>query len=1330
MTSLEALSGYLPPNVLRRLADGPAELPYAEEFVGAVIIADISGFTRITEQMDRRGPEGAETLAALLNVYFGRLIDHVHATGGDVFSFTGDGLIAACKCGEDELEGALHTAAHCASALAATESEHPEVGGVRLSVRLGVSAGPLRALEVGGLHGRRFSILGGEPLEAAAAASELVAPGQVGVDAGRWPLLAGRARGEPLRDGYVRIAEVDDAPTRSARPAPRPVPAALLTPYIPPPVVSREGIGQGDWLAELRRVTVVYVQLPGIDHRAEPQLVQQAVVALQREFDRHEATINNLTVDAKGTSIIAATGLPPLSHDDDPVRAVRAAMAVARTLGEGHWRAGVGVATGRAFCGAVGNLARREYAMSGDVVNTAARLTGHALRDESAPVAVLCDAPTERATRQRIDWGQERELVLKGKEGPVIAFTPVRQSAGSVADVRETVGRRREREALARAVQLAAKGTAQLVVLEGEPGMGKSRLLLEVVAEAGTRGVRCLGGHGDPIERAAPYHAWRSVYSTLLGAEEAAEPEARAAGVLAALPEELRPRAPLLNLIVGLELPDSEESERLQGERRIQATRGLLVDILADAAREPLVIAIDDGHWLDSASWALIEELSGAKLPICVILGTRPGAGLAPEYDELLAEPTTQLITLAPLDAGESVEIACDRLGVTEVPPLVVALVVEKAAGNPLFAEELAYALRDSGLVKIGAGRCTVATGRDLTTLALPDTVEGIIGSRIDRLAPQPELVLKVASAVGPTFGHDVIHDVYPLAEDRGLIGQSLDTLVRRDLTVLVPPPPGVSYSFRHALTREVAYNRMLFSQRRELHRGLANWFETRYAANLEPVLATLAHHWSRAGDVAKASEYLELASTQAMNNGMSREAATLGLRAVEMLDVPLPREPEAIGALIGETLEAITARMAALDVEDIAGLAPATDPRKAGAIGALLRVVPAVFVSQQVQLFVLIGLRAFLLTLEHGATPFTPGVIAIYAMIVRAMDANPRHAFALSSLAEELADRDSPPLRSYAGFVHHYFVRHWLEPAGGEIEEMRENARLGFEYGDVMFGCYNSAGYVVLMAASGAPLADVIAAGKASSEEIAGRVVSAGYHAVHEPQLAKALAGRTVDRLSFTDRPEEGTVEEARDLASITRTDLYDQIGAYMISKLRLHFLYREYRRAVSYGERAEQVLPSFAGQVFEADFTFYFALALFARYRETGEEDLLARAQVLAERVAGWEHHAPHVFAHKTLALAGAQARARGDDRSAAELFGRAAAAAEEIGFTHHVALGYELAGRSLLDAGEPEAARAMLGKSRDAYQQWGAAAKVADVEAASAESLGCSRGGELPG
>ncbi len=1312
-----ALTSYLPLRVRRRLLEGLPELPLADTFEGALLIADISGFTRMTEQMARRGRKAVETLRALINGYFDELIDRVDLHGGEVMSFTGDGLIAVWPDSDGtDLAQQLHHAAACAMELARTTRD---TGDALVTVRVGVSAGSLRALELGGLHGRRFNLLGGTALDTASLASEAAAPTQVVIDPDAWRLLAHQSRGAPAPYGF-RVLELDPPPVTRHLEAVA-APAELLAPYIPPPVMSREGLGQGEWLAEIRRITVVLVNLPGIDHVAEPDLVQQAVLALQREFDRHEATINNLGVDSKGTSVVAATGLPPLSHDDDPVRAVRAAMAVARSLGEEHWRAGIGVATGRAFCGPLGNQSRREYAIAGDVINTAARLTQRALAESRESVTVLCCAATERASRQRIAWGERQELELKGKAGLVAAYAPVRLREAGVSADRGTVGRHHERGVLERLVRERAGGDTRVVVLEGEPGMGKSRLLHEALAQAAAEGLRSVIGVADPIEHGAPYHAWRPVFTQLLGVADGIDPGERGEALRGSLPPRVRPLAPLLNLILGLELADTEQTEQLQGERRIQATRRLLLDLMADAAQAPLLLAIDDAHWLDSASWALLLELISAELPICIVMATRPGAGLAPEYEELLAEPRAQLLTLGPLGAQESLEIASDRLAVDQLPPGMAALVVEKAAGNPLFSEELAYALRDSGLVESVGGGLRLVAGEDLTNLALPDSVEGIIGSRIDRLEPQPELCLKLASAVGPTFGRDVIHDIYPLAADRDLVDRHLDTLVRRDLTVNVPQQASMVFAFRHALTREVAYNRMLYSQRRELHRSLARWYEQHHVDNLEPVLTTLAHHWTEAGDVEKACEYLALASDQALNNGMSREAVKLGLQASEMLGVTIPREPDAIATAIGATLESIDALMADRDVESLAKLPPAADPRSAAAIGALLRVEPAVFLSQQAELFALVGLRSFALTLEHGATPFTPGVIAIYAMIVRTLDADPHHAFALSSQAVALAERDSPPLRSYTGFVHHWFIKHWLEPLGPELDQVRLNAVAGFEDGDVMFGCFNTAAHVVQLAASGAPLRDVVAAGEAGYQVIAGRVASAAFHTLHETQLAKALAGRTVERCSFTDHASEGTIEEERDVASITRTDLYNQIGYYMTSKLRLHLLYREYRRAVSYGERAERTLPSFAGQAQEAEFTFLFALALFARHGESGDQDRLAHALQLLERVRGWEQHAPRLFAHKLLALEAARARVQGDDARAADLFVCAAESAAELGFDHHVAFTYELSGRCLIESGRLPQARERLLASRAAYARWGALAKLADIDEALVELPG---------
>ena len=337
--------------------------------------------------------------------------------------------------------------------------------------------------------------------------------------------------------------------------------------------------------------------------------------------------------------------------------------------------------------------------------------------------------------------------------------------------------------------------------------------------------------------------------------------------------------------------------------------------------------------------------------------------------------------------------------------------------------------------------------------------------------------------------------------------------------------------------------------------------------------------------------------------------------------------------------------------------------------------------------------------------------MIALYALLVRSMEPDPRPAFALSTLAERLAERDSPPLRAYAGFVHSWFVHHWLEPIADDLPRIRERADAGFAHGDVMFGCFNAAGYVTQLAASGAPLDDVIAAGNAASEQVAGRVAASAFHCVHEAQFAKALAGRTTGPYSLTDAPREGTIDEERDLASILSTDLHNQQGYYLTSKLRLHVYYRDHARALAFGDQAERLLPAFSAQQQEVEFVFFHALALLGHAREAGDEAALARGSALIERVRGWERFAPAIFEHRVLALEAQHAWARGETAAAADGFARAA----EHAPLHHAALERELAGRCLLECGDADAAREALRAAVRDYSAWGAAAKADDVATA---------------
>ncbi len=407
----------------------------------------------------------------------------------------------------------------------------------------------------------------------------------------------------------------------------------------------------------------------------------------------------------------------------------------------------------------------------------------------------------------------------------------------------------------------------------------------DLIDRAQALGVPGLAGAGDAIERSTPYHGWRAVFSQLFDCESIGDPAARRAHVLSRLepdPNLLR-LAPLLNVVLPLELPDNDLTEQMAGDVRADNTRRLLLSLLARmpgelamAARQPRLLILEDAHWLDSASWALALQVGREIRSTLIVIATRPmDEPLPMAYNQLLQAPSTERLVLEPLPADDSLALVCRRLGVASLPDAVRTLILEKAEGHPFFSEELAYALRDAGLILIEDGECrTAPDAGDLRALNLPNTVQGVITGRIDRLTPAQQLTLKVASVIGRVFAFKILRSIHPIESDRPKLPDYLDALQRLDITPLESPEPELSYIFKHIITREVAYNLMLFSQRRQLHRAVAEWYERAQASELTSLYPLLAHHWQLAEDTPKALDYLEKAGEQALRDGAYREAA------------------------------------------------------------------------------------------------------------------------------------------------------------------------------------------------------------------------------------------------------------------------------------------------------------------------------------------------------------------------------------------------------------------------------------------------------------------------
>ena len=508
----EALASFLPQRLVRRLAEAPegAGQPHADRMTGALLLADISGFTAITERLAERGPGGAEELRLLLDGAFQPLLELIAGTGGDVLKFAGDALLACWPAppgdpGQRGLAAAAAEAAGCAHAMQAALGRYAAAERLPLALRIGVGAGEVVVLDVGGERERRELLVAGAAVPQTTDAAGQAMPGQVRLSEAAMRLLARDLDGQ-ARHRAPRAAPV---PTASA---------ALAAPYLPRAMLTSMVAGHEEWLAELRQITVVFANLPDLDYRAGLDEAQEVMAALQGALYRYEGSINKLSVDEKGTTLVAALGLPPLAHEDDPARGVQAAVAMCQALAASGRRVAAGVTTGRAFCGTVGSRWRREYTMLGGVVNLAARLM------QEAGEGVLCDAATAQAARAAMAFEALPPVRVKGRADPVPVYRPGRPGAGRPGQGPEPVaraplvGREDERARLAGALgRLTAggDGRTQVLVLEGEAGAGKSRLVAELVDQALAAGVPVLDGAGDAVERNTPWHPWRELFGGL-----------------------------------------------------------------------------------------------------------------------------------------------------------------------------------------------------------------------------------------------------------------------------------------------------------------------------------------------------------------------------------------------------------------------------------------------------------------------------------------------------------------------------------------------------------------------------------------------------------------------------------------------------------------------------------------------------------------------------------------------------------------------------------------------------------------------------------------------
>ena len=439
------------------------------------------------------------------------------------------------------------------------------------------------------------------------------------------------------------------------------------------------------------------------------------------------------------------------------------------------------------------------------------------------------------------------------------------------------------------------------------------------------------------------------------------------------------------------------------------------------------------------------------------------------------------------------------------------------------------------------------------------------------------------------------------------------------------------------------------------------------------------------------------------------KEAVASTEEALKYLDAPLPEDLQGTFAALGEEtarIDALIAERGEGGIETLQALPRLADPRIEAIIGILVGVTPDTVMLGLGALYALAVARAVRLSIEHGSSALFPVVLANYSVVVHQTTGDVATALRWGRLAAALDERHGGALHAPANFIPSWLVAPWKLPVRSLVQVFEQAARAGLEQGDILFGCFSAAGSTVFTAWIGAPLAEVVRSAERNRGIIRGRVYSAEFHCLLERQFARALMGLTQGRTNLADQETSQA-----DLEAVRATRSAHQIGYYLITRLRLAYLFGEFEDACRWHEELRPYEAGTAGLLIQADHVFYRALTLL-ELTESADATVLEPIERCLAQLRMWATDSPQNFLGYRLIVEAELARVQGRVAEALALLATAVAAAQDAALIHHAALACELAVRAHLTAGDRIAARAYLQEALSLYQTWGAVTKCVDL------------------
>ena len=675
---------------------------------------------------------------------------------------------------------------------------------------------------------------------------------------------------------------------------------------------------------ERRTVTVLFADISGFTALAEkldPEQVYEFIAQIQRLFNdeiyKHEGWVDRWMGDGM-MSLFGA----PVMHEDDPARAVRAALGMQDALRkfnvdlEERWgftlRVRIGLHSGLVVVGSIGSDLRMEYTALGDTVNVASRL-----QSAAEPGTVLVSRSVFDQTEPLFEFRKLGSIQVKNRLEPVEIFEAIapRQTAGRVRGipglVAPMVGRASELVLLCNTVDEAIhQRQGRIVLVTGEAGIGKSRLTAEFKRYLAPRPIVVLEGACYAYNQPA-YGVFLQLLKSLLGTTED-DTEERVREKISQTVRQLVPNPhvadvlPYIEYLFSLRLLEKEWATRIRHltpsqlqQQTFLAVRELLV---AQAQTKPLVLILEDIHWIDQVSMELLTVLLPVadQVPLLFYCNSRPTEGTSVAQMQKLGSelyaPRFLHVPLSPLSPADSVALMNLLLTIPELPPSFKQLVPERSEGNPFYLEEILRMLIDRGIISRVGEQWQLSPDADVSNLQVPRTLQGLIMTRVDDLSEGARQAVQCAAVIGRDFSYRLLSAVLP---NEHYLDESARELEERELVHRILSNGDLEFQFRHGLIQETVYNSLLVRRRETLHHKIAASIESLYR-DREEQTERLAFHFAASQDVERALPYLAHAGQRAANRFANEEALRYYRQSVEFMLKTTPTVEQRINVYTG----------------------------------------------------------------------------------------------------------------------------------------------------------------------------------------------------------------------------------------------------------------------------------------------------------------------------------------------------------------------------------------------------------------------------------------------